>query len=86
LPNSLILGKASQAVSARTPVESNVNAGAGSHNLTYKPTHRRITCPSRHRNYQRRTLKSVIEKQARWNKKSLKRLGLLPSTGSTSPL
>ncbi len=57
------------------------NRQRGSHQLYSDPTtHRRVTVPS-HRGsdtLRRQTLKTIIERQARWTEEDLRRLGLLP--------
>jgi predicted RNA binding protein YcfA (HicA-like mRNA interferase family) len=53
--------------------------GDGSHQIYYHPDGRRVTVAfhGRSATFARKTLKSMIEIQARWTEDDLKRLGLL---------
>ena len=55
--------------------------GAGAHQIYYHPIDRRRVTVSFHRSGQTfppKTLKKMIEIEARWSKEDLRRLGLLP--------
>jgi predicted RNA binding protein YcfA (HicA-like mRNA interferase family) len=53
--------------------------GAGSHHIYYHLDGRRVTVPfhSGGGTFKRKTLKSIIEVQARWSEEDLNRLGLI---------
>ena len=62
--------------------------GAGSHHLYSHPDGRRVTVTfhSGHDTFRFKTLKSMMEHQAKWTEDELIRLGLFPEMNSPAPL